>query len=44
MRFPLIPVLVLLLVNCGIDLYIYRTLLKRMANRLWSRIDRKSIV
>ncbi len=39
MRFPLIPVLVLLLVNCGIDLYIYRALLKRTANRLWSRIQ-----
>lgn len=44
MRFLLIPVLLLTLLNCGIDFYIYRILLKRCASRFWSRIQLWSAV
>ncbi|MDE6097819.1 MAG: metallophosphoesterase [Muribaculaceae bacterium] len=38
MRFPIIPVIAMLLINCGIDLYIFRVLRHRLGNRIWSRI------
>lgn len=44
MRFFLVPVLLLTLLNCGIDFYIYRILLRRCADKLWSRIQLWSAV
>lgn len=39
MRFPLIPVIVLLLVNCCIDFYIWRVLRSRLKSRVWSMVQ-----
>lgn len=44
MRFPLIPALILLAVNLGVDICIYKIIRYSCGNRLWARLQKWSSV